>query len=90
VTLLDRRAAFHLDNLAGDISLGRHPVAQALENNASHQALAQIVNVQATTMAFADAFTFLGYVTLALTPLVLLLIPARSKAPAAPQAFAVD
>jgi len=35
-------------------------VAQALENNASHQALAQIVNVQATTMAFADAFTFLA------------------------------
>ena len=90
VTLLDRRAAFHLDNLAGDISLGRHPVAQALENNVSHQALAQIVGVQATTMAFADAFTFLGYVTLALTPLVLLLIPARSKSPTAPQAFAVD
>jgi hypothetical protein len=41
-------------------------------------------------MAFADAFTFLGYVTLALTPLVLLLIPARSKAPTAPQAFAVE
>ncbi len=90
VTLLDRRAAFHSDILAGSITLGRHPVAQAVQNNVSHANLAQLVSVQATTMAFADAFTFLGYVTLALTPLVLLLLPARSKAPVAQPSLAVE
>ncbi len=79
VTLLDRRAAFHQDILAGNITLASPAVQRALAAHAPLTLLAGLVQQQAATMAFADAFFFLGAVTLVLTPLVLFL---RSNAPA--------
>ena len=79
VTLLDRRSAFHLDALAGNINLGSVAVARALQAHASLTSLAALVGRQASTMAFADAFWSLGVVTLALTPLAFFLrMPRRA------------
>jgi DHA2 family multidrug resistance protein len=73
VTLLDRRNALHLNALASAVT-ARTPAATPY---AHHQApltqLFTIVSQQATTMAFADAFAFLAFVTFILSPLVLLL-----------------
>ncbi len=82
VTLLDRRGALHLDNLAGRINLTSPAVQSALQHHASAPQLANIVNQQAVTLAFADAFYVLGAVTLLLTPLVLLLRSPRAPVPA--------
>ncbi|MBV8637697.1 MAG: DHA2 family efflux MFS transporter permease subunit [Candidatus Eremiobacteraeota bacterium] len=83
VTLLDRRGAFHLDQLAGTITLSHPAVQHALAANAPLSSVAGVVNQQATTMAFADAFYTLGIVTFVLSPLVILLRPpkAASHAP---------
>jgi DHA2 family multidrug resistance protein len=75
VTLLDRRSAFHQDALAGDFTLSHAAVERALEAHQSLAQLSQLVVQQASTMAFADAFFFLGVVTIVLTPLVFLLRP---------------
>lgn len=84
VTLLDRRGALHLDQLAGTINLARPAVDRALAAHAPLSALAALVQQQAVTMAFGDAFYVLGVVTLVLSPLVLLLRPPRhAAAPAA-------
>ena len=75
VTLLDRRSALHLDHLAASVN-SRSPSISLFLQHAGGNALAQlatIANQQARTLAFADAFFFLGVVTLILTPLVLLL-----------------
>jgi DHA2 family multidrug resistance protein len=90
VTLLDRRGAFHQENLAGSINLANPAVQRALEAHAPIGTLAGIVSQQAATMAFADAFYFLGIVTLILTPLVLLLRPPRNAAPVAGHAVAME
>ncbi|MDE2481977.1 MAG: DHA2 family efflux MFS transporter permease subunit [bacterium] len=73
VTLLDRRGAFHQDILAARVTLANPAVQRAMQAHAPLAALAGLVQQQAATMAFADAFFFLGAVTLVLTPLVLLL-----------------
>jgi DHA2 family multidrug resistance protein len=81
VTLLDRRGAEHFDTLTGSIT--RHSIAaiQFLQHHASPIVLAQLIGQQATAMAFADAFYFLGAVTLLLTPLALLLrMPKKAAA----------
>jgi DHA2 family multidrug resistance protein len=80
VTLLDRRTALHLDALAGGINLSSPAVRSALQAHASTAQLAGIVNQQAATMAFADAFYVLGAITLLLTPLVFLLRTPRAPA----------
>jgi DHA2 family multidrug resistance protein len=80
VTLLDRRTALHLDSLAGTVTLQNPAVAQALQEHAPIAQLAGLVNQQAATMAFADAFYVLGGITLLLTPLVLLLRSPRRTA----------
>jgi DHA2 family multidrug resistance protein len=90
VTLLDRRGAFHQENLASSINLANPAVQRALEAHAPIGTLAGIVSQQAATMAFADAFYFLGIVTLILTPLVLLLRPPRNAAPVAGHAVAME
>ncbi|HTU70207.1 MAG TPA: DHA2 family efflux MFS transporter permease subunit [Candidatus Baltobacteraceae bacterium] len=77
VTLLDRRGAFHQDHLAAQITLSSPAVQHALQAHAPLTSVAALVAQQANTMAFADAFYFLGVVTFILTPLVLLLRPAR-------------
>ena len=79
VTLLDRRGAFHQDHLAASINLASPAVQRALQAHAPLTAVAAQVSQQATTLAFADAFYFLGVVTLILTPLVLLAASAQSR-----------
>ncbi len=81
VTLLDRRGAFHLDNLAGTITLSHPAVQRAIEAHAALANVAGVVNQQATTLAFADAFYILGIVTFVLSPLVILLRPPKAAAP---------
>jgi len=76
VTLLDRRGAQHLDALAGEVTRNSVAAMQFLAH-APVALLARIVGQQAATMAFADAFFFLGVVTLILTPLSLLLRPGK-------------
>ncbi len=73
VTLLDRRNALHQSNLAGAITLRNHAVNTALQHHAPIVNIYGAVVQQSQTMAFADAFVFLGIVTLFLTPVVLLL-----------------
>jgi DHA2 family multidrug resistance protein len=73
VTLLDRRGALHQSNLAGDITLRNTALHSALQHHAPLSGIYGLVQQQSMTMAFADAFVFLGVVTLFLTPVVLLL-----------------
>ncbi|MBV9269583.1 MAG: DHA2 family efflux MFS transporter permease subunit, partial [Candidatus Eremiobacteraeota bacterium] len=77
VTLLDRRSALHLDRLASEITLHREAVSLYLQHHAPIERLATLVQQQALTMAFADAFVFLAVVTIVLTPLVVLLRPPK-------------
>jgi hypothetical protein len=64
-------------------------VQHALQAHAPLSAVAGIVSQQAATMSFADAFFFLGVVTLVLSPLVLLLRPPKGAAAAAPAGHAI-
>jgi DHA2 family multidrug resistance protein len=73
VTLLDRRNALHQSNLAGDMTLNNTALHAALQHHAHISSIYGVVQQQSMTMAFADAFVFLGVVTLFLTPVVLLL-----------------
>jgi len=73
VTILDRRGAFHRDALASGITLARPAAERALQHHAPLALISGLVNQQAATMAFADAFYMLGALTLLLTPLVFLL-----------------
>lgn len=84
VTLLDRRNALHMDRLSSEITLRRQAVDLYLQHHAPLGKLAALVQQQALTMAFADAFVFLAAVTIVLTPLVILLRPPKGAAPSAP------
>jgi MFS transporter, DHA2 family, multidrug resistance protein len=85
VTLLDRRSALHQSNLAADMTLRNTALHNALAHHAPLTGIYGLVQQQSLTMAFADAFVFLGVVTLFLTPVVLLLRTPRrpSLVPAA-------
>ncbi|HEV7179978.1 MAG TPA: DHA2 family efflux MFS transporter permease subunit [Candidatus Baltobacteraceae bacterium] len=78
VTMLDRRGAFHMDALAAHVNLASPAVQHVIQAHGSMSAVAAIVAQQASTMSFADAFYFLGVVSLVLTPLVMLLRPAKA------------
>jgi DHA2 family multidrug resistance protein len=86
VTMLDRRGALHFDTLAGDITRRSLGAAQFMQHNASLYQITLIVRQQAMTMAFADAFYFLGVVSLVLAPLALLLRTPKPYAAPAPAA----
>jgi MFS transporter, DHA2 family, multidrug resistance protein len=88
VTLLDRRGALHLDELAGSITLRSVAIENAMQQHASPAALASLVGQQAATMAFADAFYFLGVVAVAVIPLVFFLRSPRGAPAGAPVAAA--
>ncbi len=82
VTMLDRRGALHFDTLTATITSRSLAAVQFLQHNASLAQLQELVRQQALTMAFADAFYFLGAVTLVLAPLSFLLrAPRRAVAP---------
>ena len=80
MTLLDRRGALHLDSLAGTVTLQSTAVANALQHQGAIGVLSGLVNQQAATMAFADAFFFLGIVAAVVIPLVFLLRGPRGAA----------
>jgi MFS transporter, DHA2 family, multidrug resistance protein len=93
VTLLDRRGAFHQDHLAAQVTLANPAMQHAIQAHAPLGSVAGLVVQQASTMSFADAFFFLGVVTLVFCPLVLLLRPPRAgaaHAPAAGHAIAME
>jgi MFS transporter, DHA2 family, multidrug resistance protein len=84
VTLLDRRGAFHQDRLAASVNLSNPALQHALAAHAPLTSVAAQVSEQATTLAFSDAFFFLGVITLIFTPLVLFLRPPKAAAQVAP------
>lgn len=79
VTLLDRRSALHLSNLAGEMTLRNPAVQRALQHHAPLGGIYGIVLQQSVTMAFADAFYALAAITLLLTPLVLFLRTPKTR-----------
>jgi MFS transporter, DHA2 family, multidrug resistance protein len=89
VTLLDRRDALHQSNLAADMTLRNTALHIALQHHAPIASIYGVVQQQSLTMAFADAFVFLGIVTLFLTPVVLLLRTPR-RASFVPAAAAAE
>jgi DHA2 family multidrug resistance protein len=72
VTLIDRRAALHLDTLAATISRSRVAVPVA-PTSAWLVGAVQLVTREAQTMAFADSAFVVGMMALLLAPLVILL-----------------
>ncbi len=85
VTLLDRRTALHLSNLAGELTLRNSAVRWAIQHHASLGTLYGLVMQQSTAMAFADAFFVLAAITLLLTPLVWFLRTPKTRAQSVPQ-----
>jgi MFS transporter, DHA2 family, multidrug resistance protein len=69
VTLLDRRAQFHNEMLAGSMTLA-NPNVQAFLQHASVSQLYRIVLEQSQTMAFADTSFLVGAFALLMIPLV--------------------
>lgn len=69
VTLIDRRADFHLDTIAGTTTLANPAVRTFLAHGTLGQ-LSQAVFAQAETMAFADTALAVGAIALILVPLV--------------------
>ena len=85
VTLLDRRSAAHLSDLAGNATLRNPAVADWFYHHLPLAQLFGIINREAVTMAFADASMFLALLSLTLAPLVLLLRkPVPHTGPARP------
>jgi DHA2 family multidrug resistance protein len=72
VTMLDRRAQFHADVLAGQITLAHPAVRQALEQMQASR-LAQLVITQAQTLAFADVAYVVTALAAILIPFVFLM-----------------
>jgi MFS transporter, DHA2 family, multidrug resistance protein len=89
VTLLDRRNALHQSDLAGGMNLHNTALNSALQHHAPLSNIYGLVVQQSLTMAFADAFAFLGVVTLLLTPVVLLLRTPQ-RAPLVPVAAGAE
>ena len=90
VTLLDRRAAAHLSDLAGNATLRNPAVMEFLNHHLPLAQLFGIINRQAVTLAYADAMMFLALLSLVLAPLVLFLRgtqgPSRAHEPVAIEA----
>ena len=70
VTLLDRRTAVYLSEMAGNATLNHPAVAQWFAHHLPVAGLYSIILRQATTLAFADASMFLAIASVALAPLV--------------------
>jgi DHA2 family multidrug resistance protein len=83
VTVIDRRAAFHLAALAGGVTLSNPAVAALAYAHGSIQQLAGIVAREATTLGFADANFVGGIAAFVVVPVALLFITkhAPPKAP---------
>jgi DHA2 family multidrug resistance protein len=98
-TFVARRSQFHQSVLAGHITPYSQPTRQFLAaagqaslragydpTTASHRSLAMLygmVQQQAAMLSFVEAFRIMGYLFLAIVPLVLLMRPARQARPTA-------
>ncbi len=81
VTFLDRRADFHRAVLSGNITDGSTAVQSYFDAHGTVQQLAGIVNGQAGTQAYADAFVLLGAFAVLASPVAFLLAkPAKALA----------
>ncbi len=69
VTIVDRRASFHLDALAAGATEASRTVARFLTNHHTASELFGLVSAQAQTLAFADEAWILGVVALVLVPI---------------------
>ena len=78
VTIVDRRAALHLDHLAATINLSRPAVAAFVQSHDSLQSLAALVTREATTLGFADANFVGGICAFSLVPVALFFPPRKS------------
>lgn len=76
VTIIDRRAAFHLDALAANVTLGRVPVPDEPSQAWLLRAFQQVAQ-QAQSMAFADTAFIVGAMALVL----ILLVPVLHRQP---------
>ncbi|MGH7662177.1 MAG: hypothetical protein ACRENA_14825, partial [Vulcanimicrobiaceae bacterium] len=81
VTLLDRRSATHLSDLAGTATLHNPAVRQFMMHHLPLAELFGIINRQAMTLAFADASLFLAVLSLVLAPLVIFLRRSKGAPP---------
>jgi MFS transporter, DHA2 family, multidrug resistance protein len=72
VTAIDRRAAFHLDTLAGTVTAANPAVGSAIANVGIARLFETVVR-EARTMAFADTAFLVAIMSLAALPLVPLL-----------------
>jgi DHA2 family multidrug resistance protein len=72
VTIVDRRASFHLDALAAGATEASRAVAQFLTSHTASE-LFGLVSAQAQTLAFADEAWILGVVALLLVPIAFLM-----------------
>ena len=73
VTLLDRRTASHLSDLAGNATLTNPAVAHWFGQHLPVTQLYGIILREASTLAFADASLFLALLSFVLAPLVLIM-----------------
>jgi DHA2 family multidrug resistance protein len=78
VTSLAQRDALHYSSLAQGVTLRNPAVAGLVQHGASLGSLYGIVVQQAQTLAYADTFLMIGFITLCLTPCVLLLRSQRA------------
>jgi DHA2 family multidrug resistance protein len=78
VTVLAQRDAWHYSTLAEAVTLRNPAVAGLVQQGAHLGNLYRLVVQQAATLAYADAFLMVGFVTLCLTPCVLLLRSRRA------------
>jgi MFS transporter, DHA2 family, multidrug resistance protein len=78
VTLVDRRAQFHQTILSDNATLGHPAIATFLQQHPLGT-LANLVDAQAMTLSYADAFLISGCVGLACAPLVMLLAGSRKQ-----------
>jgi DHA2 family multidrug resistance protein len=79
VTLLDRRQSFHDGIFAAHATLANPAVANLVQQPGGLQQLATIVNREAASAAYADAFFVMGAFAIALAPLAFALkAPSRS------------
>jgi len=98
-TMLSRRTQFHQQNLAGHLNAGNgrfeamlnslihtfiaHGASAAQAAQQAHALIGQILNRQATTMAYVDNFWLVGWAVLVMIPLVFLMKKVKPGGPMA-------
>ena len=84
IAMLDRREAFHRDALIGMTSLARVPIENFVHHGWSPVILERLVASQAALLGYSDVYWLIGVVSVACSPLALLLQRRVAPASAAP------